>query len=128
MADVGVFFAEDVFGVQFVLRDNGVFTFDPETGNLEWMATDLEDWAGRILGDFAALSGYALAHEWQEHHGPIPVGVRLTPKTPFVLGGEYSMENLHPLEAVQAMRLRGAIALQIRDLPDGARVKLQVSD
>jgi hypothetical protein len=32
MADGAVFFAEDVFGVQFALRDEAVQTFDPETG------------------------------------------------------------------------------------------------
>src|SRR4051812_41460516 len=38
MADEGLFFAEDVFGTQFVLREGAVETFDPETGERSTMA------------------------------------------------------------------------------------------
>lgn len=128
MADGAVFFAEDVFGTQFCLREDIVATFDPETGAFETMASSLEHWAQLILDDHAYWTGHPLAHDWQAAHGPLPVGSRLLPVTPFVLGGEYTLENLRAIVATEGMRYRASIAHQIRDLPDGAQIELRVVD
>jgi hypothetical protein len=128
LADGLLLFAEDLFGGQFALRDGEVVTFEPETGEVEALARDLEGWARALLDDYELLTGQPLAHAWQRRHGPLPAGRRLLPKTPFVLGGAYEVENLYPLEAVQGMRLRGDIARQLKDLPDGARVRLTTGE
>lgn len=39
---VAFFFAEDVFGGQFCIKDSKVYTFDPETGSLGYLADDIE--------------------------------------------------------------------------------------
>jgi len=128
MANGCVFFAEDVFGCQFCIKRNAIHSFDPETGLLKHIADNLEDWAGAILRDYKMLTGYPLCHEWQQVNGRLAPGVRLVSKTPFVMGGKFSLENLYALDAVKGMRLRGHIAVQIKDLPDGAQVKLRVVD
>jgi hypothetical protein len=120
------FFAENVFGDQFALKRDGIYQFDAETADQQLLATDLETWAEVILADYEVLTGYPLGHQWQMRHGSIPQGKRLVPKRPFVLGGEFSVENLALLDAVQAMRFRGSIATQIRDLPDGAQIKIDM--
>jgi hypothetical protein len=122
------FFAEDVFGGQFMLREGAIFSFDPETGEIGLLANNMEQWAREILSDFEFLTGHGLAHEWQALHGPIPSGCRLVPKVPFVLGGEFCIENLSALDSVKGMLFRADIARQIRDLPDGAEVELKVID
>lgn len=126
MAGAVVFFAEDVFGTQFCIRDGRVATFDPETGAFEAMAADLEEWAQQILNEYGLWTGHKVAHEWQVEHGPIPAGARLVPITPFVLGGDYSVANVHVIEAVEGMKYRASIAAQIRDLPDGTAITLRV--
>jgi hypothetical protein len=126
MANDAVFFAEDVFGMQFCIREGTVATFDPETGAFETMAADVEQWADKVLREYDVWTGYNVAHEWQVKHGPIPAGSRLVPSTPFVLGGEYSVRNLHVIEAVKGMKYRASIAVQIRDLPDGTPITLRV--
>jgi hypothetical protein len=98
--------------------------FNPETGNIEVVATSLEGWAERILADYTVETGWPLAHEWQRRYGPLPVQERLIPKIPFVLGGAYDTDNLYAIDAVKGMRFRADIARQIRDLPDGTQVKL----
>jgi len=128
MAGSALFFAEDIFGSQFCIKNDGIYCFDPETGSARRLSDDLEGWARAILGDYNVLTGHPIAHEWQRVNGRIPIGVRLVPKVPFVLRGEFSLQNLFTLEAVKAMHLRGSIAVQIRDLPDGASVKLRVVD
>ena len=41
MANGALFFAEDVFGGQFCLRSDGVYTFDPETGDFDKLASSI---------------------------------------------------------------------------------------
>lgn len=121
-----VFFAEDIFGEQFAMSREGIFRFNPETADYELIAESLEDWAGIILEDYEVETGYAVASQWQELNGSISLGQRLLPKIPFVLGGDYEIENLYALDAIQGMRLRADIWNQIKDLPEGAKVELKV--
>jgi hypothetical protein len=79
------------------------------------------------LQDFEVFTGFALAHAWQQERGPIPVGMRLIPKVPFVLGGgEFSSANLSLSDAVHGMRLRARLAVRLHNLPDGSAVRLRV--
>lgn len=126
LAEGMFFFAEDIFGGQFALRGNEVVSFEPETGEVEVLAGDIEQWAAAVLADYELLTGSGLAHEWQRGHGALAPGTRLLPKRPFVLGGEFTVDNLYQLPAVEGMRLRGQLALQIRDLPDGATIQFKI--
>jgi hypothetical protein len=128
LADRSFFFAEDVFGSQFCLHNGAVMSFDPETGERELIASNVDEWAQRILDDYDLLTGHQLAHEWQVQHGAIPVGHRLIPKVPFVLGGGFVVENLFPLESAKAMRSRANLAVQIKTLPDGTEVEFKLDD
>ncbi len=121
------FFAEDVFGGQYCVREDKICTFDPETGIFEEMSTSLGAWAEDVMANYQFRSGYPLAHEWQLANGVLPVGVRLLPKIPFVCGGKFELENLYPLADVQGMLFRASIANQIRDLPDGAEIVLKTN-
>lgn len=126
LADDCLFFAQDAFGLPFCIHDDRVCSF-AETGEIEVVAESLEDWAGRILVDSALLLGYPIAHEWQRANGPLAPGKRLAPAVPFMLGGEYDVEGLHDIDQADLMRFRGMIAVQIRDLPDGAEVRLEIA-
>jgi hypothetical protein len=127
LADGCFFFAEDAFGGQFCIREQKIHQFDPETGSLDLMADDIEEWARIILNDYEVLTGYPLLHEWQKRHGPIQPGMRLVPKTPFIAGGAFSVDNLYPLDSVTSMRLRGSIATQIKTVPDGGKIRLKTT-
>ncbi len=126
LADGCLFFAEDVFGGQFCIKNNQVHTFDPETGALDYLADDIEGWASAIINDYEVLTGYPLAHQWQQQNGQIPARKRLLPKMPFVVGGEFKLDNLYLADAVEGMQFRADIANQIKDLPDGAQIKFKV--
>lgn len=128
MADVCLFFAEDVFGGQFCIKDCKVHTFDPETGRLDYLADDIDAWASAIIDDYENLTGYRLAHAWQELHGELIANMRLLPKIPFVIGGEFALSNLYLSDAVVGMKLRADMAKQIKYLPDGAQIKLKINE
>jgi hypothetical protein len=119
-------FAEDIFGMQFALAGDVVVTFDPETGDVEETATSVEGWAVVLDVDPDTLTGYPLAHDWQDAYGPLPAGSRLVPKQPFVLGGDFTVENMTAMEDERSMRLRADLARQLVDLPDGATVRFRI--
>jgi hypothetical protein len=121
-------FAEDTVGEQFAIYDGSVVRFNPESGEICTLAPNIEAWAGEILAGYEGLTAYPLAHQWQEQFRLLREGERLIPKTPFIFGGEYSTNNLYALNSEAAMRLRGDTFQQIRDLPDGATVRLSVTD
>ncbi len=124
----GVCFAENVFGEQFVLQGGGVWHFDPETSETTRLAATLEEWAELILDDYAYRTGHSLAKDWQTRFGPLPRGTKLVPRRPFVIGGEFEVSNLKAEDEIAAMRIRAAIANQIRDLPDGSPVEIRLVD
>jgi len=126
MTDGLFFFAEDIFGCQFALKTNGdVVSFDPESAETLFLANGVDSWAQVLVDDFEVQTGYPLAHEWQLANGPVPLGSRLAPIVPFVLGGEFEVKNLRAVEAIEGMRLRGRLARQIRGLPDGTSVNVR---
>lgn len=123
LADGLLFFAEDVFGTQFALRGERVHTFDPETGATREVASNIEEWAHRLLDDYEYLTGQPVGRSWQLANRALLPGERLVPIRPFVLGGEFETSNLQPMEAGRGMRQRARLAVELRDLPDGAQVR-----
>ena len=118
------FFGEDIFGTQFALRGEHVVLFDPETGDCDVLGTSMQDWAGYIMADWQANTGYHIAKQWQEVHGPLAIGQRLVPHKLFVLGGEFDISNLKVVDDVPGMLARGPIAQQLHEIPDGEHVTL----
>lgn len=118
-----LFFAEDLFGGQFCIRGGRVLAFEPETGALgDIGCASLAEWARLITADHRFRTGEPLAHAWRAAHGPLEPGRRLVPKVPFVVGSAYSVDNLYACEDAAGMRLRAAVARQLRGVPDSARV------
>jgi hypothetical protein len=126
IASHGLLFAEDVLGCQFLLDNQGVHTFDPETSDIEIVATTITAWVGLMVQDYNRMTGYPLAHEWQQSQGGLKMGERLMPKLPLVLGGAFSVGNMYSLDAEDGMRLRSDLARQIRDLAEGARIEYKI--
>jgi hypothetical protein len=123
-----LFFAEDVFGCQFAIRNRYICTFDPETGRFEDFSDSLESWATRLLEDSEFRTGYPLAHDWQNQNHPLKAGSRLLPKLPFVVGGKFEVSNLYESDEVDGMVFRAYLASQIRNVPDGGEIILEIVD
>jgi hypothetical protein len=126
--EIGFCFAQDLFSRQFFIKANGVFVFDPDDASIARSARDLEDWAGLALLDYSNMFGWRLAHDWQETFGPLAYGERLAPKVPFVLGGDFSIDNLYKGNALNLLGARANIANQILSLPDGAEIAIKIVD
>ena len=128
LADDLLFFADDIFGGQFCVKEGGVFSFEPETGLLERLADDLEGWAALMLTETDYCTGRPLAVAWQERFGVLEPTQRLIPTLLFTLGGEYSLANLTAKDATLGMKIRGPIAQKIYGLPDGTKIRFVIED
>jgi len=126
LADNIFCFAEDIFGRQFAVCEGKIGIFEIETGDFDIVALSLQEWASMLLLDYNQMTGFRLAHEWQVRHGPLHPRHRLMARTPFVLGGEYSLTNLVALDSLQLMKNLGNLARQIHALPDGSRIEFKV--
>jgi len=117
-------FAHDLFGIQFVITNSEVVKMNPETGDVKRYAESIEGWAERLLDNYEEDTAWVLAHEWQIKNGMLPPHMRLMPKIPFVLGGEFEVENLVAVECHQAMRYWGQLYNNIRSISDGEVIRL----
>ena len=104
--------------------------FDVGAGTLKKLAESRDDFCrlvdeGENANDWLAIP---LVDEM------VASGMRLKPgqcygfKIPPVLGGQYSGENLGPLSIADYLGAFGSIHEQMKDLPDGSRVVLEVVD
>lgn len=122
------FFAEDTFGCQFGLSSDGIVHFDPEIGTAKVISTTFEGWCGELCRDPEFYTGYPVLAAWERKHGKLAAKSRLIPKLFFVFGGEYESDNMICKPDLTCMLIRAELWEMIRDVPDGASIRLQVID
>jgi hypothetical protein len=70
----------------------------------------------------------ALVEVAKDKLGPPEEGRKYYFVIPGVLGGEYGINNIKTLPLAELIKLSGDLSKQIKDLSDGAQVKLKVVD
>ena len=121
------FFAEDVFGNLYGFYGGKVILFNLETSDKEIIANNFAGWLNEIENDLDYYTGQSLAKELnKEDKFQLAYGKRLAAKYPFVLGGEYAIENLVLKDSENNIDYNSSIAKQIVNLPDGSSIKLDI--
>jgi hypothetical protein len=70
----------------------------------------------------------SLVEQAKTQLGLLRPGFKYCLKTPGVLGGEYGGSNLETIALCELVAASGYIAREIVDLPDGAQVRLKITD
>ncbi|MEO0600013.1 MAG: hypothetical protein AAF211_01175, partial [Myxococcota bacterium] len=117
-------FAFDAFLDMFAEMDGQVVRLNPYTAEVEAHAPSLEEWAAKLLADYDFETGWSIAHAWQVQNRRLRQDERLVPRTPFVLGGGYDVDNVVAVEMRHAIGPIAELYEQLRDLPDGAQIQL----
>jgi hypothetical protein len=120
-----VFFAQDIFACQFGIMPDGVIRLNAETGEISAHSGDLNAWAAKVLEDYEFETGWSVGKEWQNRNGPLPLGWCLLGRRPFVLGGEYKVDNMVAVRSWDAMAKLSSLYQQIRDVPDGQQITIE---
>ncbi|MDB5105344.1 MAG: hypothetical protein JWP91_3033 [Fibrobacteres bacterium] len=118
------FFAEDLFGHLFGLRGPEAVVFDPESGNLDTLAEGFDGWLRFIGEDTDYATGQSLSQAWSEEKDVIPFDSRLAPRTPFILGGEFELDNLRPLGWLENQEFMAEVYEKVKDLPEGSEIEI----
>jgi hypothetical protein len=119
------------FGELFIIAKTGeILHLDPSNGSLKEVAASREVFCDLIDRE-------EKAQEWLMVplvSAAVSAGLTLGPgqcyrfKTLPLFGGEYSISNIFVGDLVEHFRFSGDIYLQTKDLPDGAKIKLKVTD
>lgn len=121
-----IFFAEDAFGNQFAFDNGGVIYFNAEIGQATPFASSFSEWLSIILDDPADTLQLLLYKSWLRNGASLEPSEHLCPTYPFVVRANPPLHELYPANGIEDMRHKGNFAYQIKDLPDGAQIKIKV--
>lgn len=115
----------DVF---LVTPSRDVLFLDLENGTCEAYANDPDSLLDTISAD-EDRTEILLSHlvdRLLASRGPLPPGSCYHFKIPTILGGDFTLDNVAVIDVAQRIRFCGDFHRQIKDLPDGAPVKLKI--
>lgn len=110
------------FGEPFFNVNGALIKVSPETGDHEDVGLLIEL---NNLDDYWSMN--SIKEVWEESNNEL-IGEHhfLFPITPFVLGGEYSIDNLKKIPIHEAVDVYKSIRDVVSMLPDGAKIKIEV--
>lgn len=116
---------QDIFGNQFVGTDAKYYFLNIETAELDYMADNIKQLINAIYENVEYYSGHVLTSDLSENQiVQLASGFRLCPRKPFVIGGDFTIQNLYLLNTMKCLDYNFDIASQILNIPDGKEVKL----
>ena len=123
--------AENDFG-NLIIRDHSgnYWRLCPEDSYCRIIARSREE-LDELTRDQEFLNDWcmsALVEEARRSLGPLTDGRKYYLVIPGILGGVYNASNIKTLPLDELIRVSGDIAQQIKDVPDGAKVKIEVTD
>ena len=117
--------AEDCFADQYLLREGQVIRLVGETGDIEAMECDWQEFLASVEADPIGYLNLGFLDRFREQFGPLAPGYLIHAYPPFV-----TIEGRNPsLRAIPALELRSFhadFARQIRDVPDGGQIRVKV--
>lgn len=123
------FFGQDIFGNAFGFRNEKIVFFNIESGQKEILAENFEKWLDILYNDLDYYTGKSLACELNDKtREELTKEKRLCPKYPFILGGEYSLDNLALMGYIDNINYNSNIAKQVYNLPEGSKIKIIINN
>jgi len=113
-------FAQDCAGDQFLLRNGHVVRLLAETGEVESVAIDLQDFFAKVEEDPEEFLNSAPEH-------PLQPGQLLHAYPPFCMRSGGPGYSLRPCSAREVIMFHADFAKQIAKVPDGGEIKIKVS-
>jgi hypothetical protein len=105
------------------------FYVDPDGMTIIALGTEAEAQAHLASDEAKQLwSGGALVEEARKRFGELPAGSVFTIKPHAMIEGRYEPENLCVMPLDELIRFTGNVAQQIKDLPDGSQIQIEVTD
>jgi hypothetical protein len=125
-----VFFAEDAFGDQYGYSGHGgeVVCFEAELGRVAPIAPHFVAFLEMILEGAESLLPVALVQDQARLGRGAPPGGQLYAFPPLATVEARDGVSIGPVDAVEAMRVRGQLARQIGHLAPGTQVRIDIDE
>jgi hypothetical protein len=120
-------FGQDIFGNQFTfsINEGEIVFLNIETGGREVLAKGFKEWLDVLTADLEYYTGMSYEKEWKDKYS-ISLNERLQPKIPFVIGGDYTIDNFYVNGYPAYLLYNADISKQIINLKDGEKVNLKI--
>ncbi len=109
-------FGEDIYTNHFICYRDGIGSLFIETGEIEHIADDFKQWQVMINSDPNYFSGAAILKDWEKENSKLDYNERLTPKIPFVSGGDIKPNNLYRSHFERVIDIQSDIACSVHSL------------
>ena len=118
-------FGEDLFGNQFCVLEEKYYLLDIETSELKIISNSFHGFLKELEQDIDYYSGFPITQEMDKAKlEMLGTGCRLCPIKPFVIGGEFKLNNLVLEKFDVNFRHNADLAKQLVSLKDGEKVKI----
>ncbi|NLS94680.1 MAG: SMI1/KNR4 family protein [Planctomycetaceae bacterium] len=114
-------FAQDCVGDQFLLRDGHVVRLLAETGEIEGVAVDLQEFFAKVDENPVDFPSSAPDH-------PLQPGQLLHAYPPFCVKASASAYSLKACPAHKVILFHADFARQIAHVPEGGQIEIEVTD
>ncbi|MGH7627284.1 MAG: hypothetical protein ACREOJ_18455 [Gemmatimonadaceae bacterium] len=118
-------FAEDCLGDQYLLRKAAVMHLSGETGEISERATSLTEFLNEVVLDPMRALSLEPLHEFRSGGSRLKPGQLLNVYPPFCATFE-GPRSYRAIPSAEQHAFLGALAKQLRDLPDGTAVEFKV--
>ncbi len=119
-------FAQDVFGDQFVWRDEKVYKLDSYADQLEEVAEGVVDFFGKVQADPIELLGLGHLAQFEGTGETLRPGELLMEWPPFVVSESRKGVSLRRIPVQERLEFLADIAKQLRGVADGTRVEFKI--
>lgn len=121
------FFGQDVFGNGFAFENESIVFFNMESSQKDILASSFAEWLEVLYNDLDYYTGESLVSELNDYQKKeLTINKRLSPKYPFILGGEYDIDNLVLKNYAENISYNSSIAKQVYGLPAGSKIKIKI--
>jgi len=128
IAPADVPFAEDALGDQYILRAGVVHRLSGETGELEALGVDLATFDAAVRADPVEYLNLGPLEAFRAEGGALQPGELLSVYPPYCVDAGDHLRSFRAIPAADRLGFLASLAAQLRDLPDGAAVKFDISE
>jgi hypothetical protein len=126
VSDSDVPFAEDALGDQFLVRNDIVHRLSAETGELESLGVDLATFDMSVRADPVGYLSLEPLEQFRAEGGALDPGQLLNVYPPFCVDAGGGERSFRAIPAADRIGFLASFAAQIRALPDGAAIRIEV--
>jgi hypothetical protein len=120
-------FGQDALGDQFVWRDGYVWKLDAEIGELKPLKMTLPEFDAAVRADPDEFLALGPLREFQAQGGNLEPGHLLSVIPPFVFEESAAGVNYQAVPVLDRLKFLSQLACELRDVPDGATVRIHTS-